>query len=349
MDKSKVELIVPNSLFGNRADLIISILLKDISRSRIKQWIEDGFVLVNNKTITPKQKLFTSDKIVVFIQQDDRELQFKPESLELDTIFSDDDIAVLNKPSGLVVHPADGNWAGTLLNRILYHFPENKSLPRAGIVHRLDKDTSGLLVIALNESSQLKLIKQLQEKTVYREYRAIVWGNINTPGSINEPIGRHPKNRVKMSVNKINGKSAVTNYEPIENFQYHTYVKCILETGRTHQIRVHMQHIGKPIVGDQTYGFKKILPFKNFPRNLIDIITNFPRQALHAKKLGLNHPRTNKEMSWEIKLPDDFSDLLDNIRGIQTEDEDIIFNKTTKAIEDIYGDEVLENFEQDDN
>ena len=216
MAQNKVKLIVPDSLFGNRADHIVSMLLKDISRSRVKQWIEKGFVLINDKPITPKQKLFTGEKIVVFIQQDDRELQFEPENLELDIIFSDDDVAVLNKPSGLVVHPADGNWTGTLLNRILYHFPENKSLPRAGIVHRLDKDTSGLLVIALNESSQLKLIKQLQERKVYREYRAILWGNLNLSGAINEPIGRHPKNRIKMSVNKINGKTAVTNYEPIE-------------------------------------------------------------------------------------------------------------------------------------
>ena len=349
MAQNKVELIVPDYLFGNRADHIVSMLLKDISRSRVKQWIEKGFVLIDDKPITPKQKIFTGEKIVVFIQQDDRELQFEPENLELDIIFSDDDIAVLNKPSGLVVHPADGNWTGTLLNRILYHFPENKSLPRAGIVHRLDKDTSGLLVIALNESSQLKLIKQLQEKKVYREYRAIVWGNLNLPGSINEPIGRHPKNRIKMSVNTINGKTAITNYEPIENFHYHTHVKCILETGRTHQIRVHMQHIGKPIVGDPTYGFKKILPFKNLPRNLIDIIINFPRQALHAKKLGLSHPRTNKEMSWEIKLPDDFSHLLGHIRDIEIEDTNIDFNKMPTLNQDLYGDEALEDFEQDDN
>jgi 23S rRNA pseudouridine1911/1915/1917 synthase len=349
MTENKVELIVPDYLFGNRADHIVSTLLKNYSRSRVKQWIEKGFVLVNEKTIIPKQKLFTGEKIIVFIQKDDRDLQFKPDNLELEIIYSDDDIAVLNKPSGLVVHPADGNWTGTLLNRILYHFPENKSLPRAGIVHRLDKDTSGLLVIALNESSQLKLIQQLQEKRVYREYRAIVWGNLNLSGSINEPIGRHPKNRVKMSVNKINGKAAITNYEPIENFQYHTYVKCILETGRTHQIRVHMQHIGKPIVGDPTYGYKKILPFKNFPINFIDIIANFPRQALHAKKLGLNHPRTNKEMSWEIKLPDDFSCLLGHIRDIKIDSRDTVFNKLPKVNEDLPDIEVFEDFEQDDN
>ena len=349
MAENKVELIVPDYLFGNRADHIVSVLLKDISRTRVKHWIEKGFVLINGKSITPRQKLYTGEKIIVFIQKDERELQFNSENLELDIIFSDNDIAVLNKPSGLVVHPADGNWTGTLLNRILHHFPENKSLPRAGIVHRLDKDTSGLLVIALNASSQLKLIKQLQEKKVYREYRAIVWGNLNLPGSINEPIGRHPKNRIKMSVNKINGKTAVTNYEPIENFHYHTYVKCILETGRTHQIRVHMQHIGKPIVGDPTYGYKKILPFKNLPRKLIEFITNFPRQALHAKKLGLSHPKTNKEISWEIKLPDDFSHLLDLIREIQIEDRDIDFIKMPTANQDLYGDEVHEDFEQDDN
>ncbi|NDB80747.1 RNA pseudouridine synthase, partial [archaeon] len=188
MAENKVILIVPNFLFGNRADHTISILLKDYSRSRVKQWIEKGFVLVDDKPITPKQKLFTGEKIVVFIQNDEKELQFKPENLDLETIYDDNDIAVINKPSNLVVHPANGNWSGTLLNRILYHYPKNKFLPRAGIVHRLDKDTSGLLVIALNEASQLKLIQQLQAKTVYREYRAIVWGNLTASGTINEPI-----------------------------------------------------------------------------------------------------------------------------------------------------------------
>lgn len=349
MIENKVELIVPESLFGYRADHVLSVLLDDYSRSRIKQWIEKGFVLVGGKRITPKQKLFTGENIIVFIQQDDRELQFIPENIKLDIIYSDEDIAVINKPSGLVVHPADGNWSGTLLNGILNIFPDNKLLPRAGIVHRLDKETSGLLVIALNEASQLNLIQQLQAKSVYREYRAIVWGNITSIGSVDEPIGRHPKNRVKMCVNKINGKPAVTNYEPIEMFLHHTYLKCILETGRTHQIRVHMQHIGRPLVGDPVYGFRKILPSRKLPDKVIDMVMKFPRQALHAKKLGLIHPKTNKKMTWEAKLPHDFLELLNVIREIPLSDNAFKFdNLANEAYERDFDYDSFDEIEQDD-
>ena len=349
MADNKVELIVPESLTGNRADHVISILLNDYSRSRIKQWIENGFVLIGNKKITPKQKLISDERIIVYIQADDKELQYKPENIDIEVIYYDEDIAVINKRAGLVVHPADGNWSGTLLNGILNIFPNNKLLPRAGIVHRLDKETSGLLVIALNEISQLKLIQQLQAKTIYREYRAIIWGNINAKGFIDEPVGRHPKNRIKMSVNKINGKNAVTKYEPIENFEYHTYLKCILETGRTHQIRVHMQHIKKPLVGDPVYGFKKILPFKGISKKFIDMVTNFPRQALHAKKLELIHPKTNKKMSWEVKLPDDFSDLLNALRETPSVGMDHEQQRTSYDTYKKYLDKSnLEDFEEDD-
>jgi len=350
MAQNKVELIVPESLFGYRADHVISMLLNDYSRSRIKQWIEKGFVLVENEIITPKQKMLTGQKIIVYIQPEEKELQYQPEHIGLDIIYSDKDIAVINKPSGLVVHPAEGNWTGTLLNGILDIFPDNKLLPRAGIVHRLDKDTSGLLVIALNEISQLNLIKQLQAKTVYREYRAIVCGNIISNGLVDEPIGRHPKNRVKMSVNKINGKPAVTKYEPIEVFQHHTYLKCILETGRTHQIRVHMQYIGSPLVGDPMYGFKKIFPFKGMPKKFIDLVINFPRQALHAKKLGLVHPATNKKMSWEAKLPDDFYDLLNIMRDAPLMEKQLdTYLYTSDDHEDTLDDESFEDFDLDDN
>jgi 23S rRNA pseudouridine1911/1915/1917 synthase len=350
MPENKVELIVPEYLFGNRADHVISLLLNDYSRSRIKQWIEKGFVLVENEIITPKQKMLTGQKITVYIQPEEKELQFQPEHIKLDVIYSDNDIAVINKPSGLVVHPAEGNWTGTLLNGILDIFPDNKLLPRAGIVHRLDKETSGLLVIALNEISQLNLIKQLQAKTVYREYRAIVCGNIISNGLVDEPIGRHPKNRVKMCVNKLNGKHAVTKYEPIEVFQHHTYLKCILETGRTHQIRVHMQYIGRPLVGDPMYGFKKIFPFKGMPKKFIDLVVNFPRQALHAKKLGLVHPTTNKKMHWDIKLPDDFSDLLNVMRSAPLMDNEFdISSYTSNDYEDTIDDESFEDFDLDDN
>lgn len=315
MAENKVELIVTELYLGNRADQTISFLMPDISRSKIKQWIDQGYILINDELINPKKKVLTGDRITVFIQNDDKNLQFLPEDIDFHIIYSDNDIAVINKPPGLVVHPADGNWTGTLLNGILKKFPLNKFLPRAGIVHRLDKDTSGLLVIALNDLAQQSLIYQLQNKTVYREYRAIVWGDIYCSGKINEPIGRHPKNRIKMSVNKINGKDAVTNYEPIENFTYHSYIKCILETGRTHQIRVHMNHNKTPIVGDPIYGYKKIFPFKkNINKDFVDKLLQFPRQALHAKKLGLIHPASNKQMVWDIKLPDDFLDLLETIR-----------------------------------
>jgi 23S rRNA pseudouridine1911/1915/1917 synthase len=314
MAENKVELIVTEAYLGNRADQTISCLLPDISRSKIKQWIDQGYILINDELINPKKKVLTGDRITVFIQNDDKNLQFLPEDIDFHIIYSDNDIAVINKPPGLVVHPADGNWTGTLLNGILKKFPLNKFLPRAGIVHRLDKDTSGLLVIALNDLAQQSLIYQLQNKTVYREYRAIVWGDIYCSGKISEPIGRHPKNRIKMSVNKINGKDAVTNYEPIENFTYHSYIKCILETGRTHQIRVHMNHNKTPIVGDPIYGYKKIFPFKkNINKDFVDKLLQFPRQALHAKKLGLIHPASNKQMVWDIKLPDDFLDLLETI------------------------------------
>ena len=331
MADNRVELIVTEPYLGNRADQTISCLLPDISRSRIKQWIEQGYILINDELINPNKKVITGDRITVFIQNDDKNLQFLPEDINFDIIYYDDDIAVINKPPGLVVHPADGNWTGTLLNGILKRFPLNKSLPRAGIVHRLDKDTSGLLVIGLNDLAQQNLIYQLQNKSAYREYRAIVWGDIYRSGKINEPIGRHPKNRIKMSVNKINGKDAVTNYEPIENFTYHSYIKCILETGRTHQIRVHMNHNKTPIVGDPMYGYKKIFPFKkNINKDFVDKLLHFPRQALHAKKLGLIHPSSNKQMIWDIKLPDDFLDLLETIRDYSSvnKNDEFSLNKT---------------------
>lgn len=319
MKENKVEFIVPESLNGKRADLIISSLLSDISRSKVKAWIEGGHILVNGLSVSPRKKLLTGENIIVCFQPDAKELQFEPENLDLDIIYKDNDIAVINKPAGLVVHPAEGNWSGTLLNGLLHHFPLNRSLPRAGIVHRLDKDTSGLLVIALNNFSQQELVKQLQNKTVYREYRALVWGDIANPGTINEPIGRHPKNRIKMAVNNINGKNSVTHFEVIENFTYHTYIKCILETGRTHQIRVHLQFNKTPIVGDQIYGYKKIISIKNSSSEHISKVINFGRQALHAKKLGLVHPKTNLKMSWNTKIPNDFMSLLKSASKLNTQ------------------------------
>ena len=314
MTNDKREIVVPENLSGKRLDTIVHELLTEFSRSKIQQWINDGHVKVDGQVLLSKKKLYGGEYIEISIQPDLALTSFEPEDIELHIVFSDDDIAVINKPVGMVVHPAAGNWSGTMLNAILNYFPNNKTLPRAGIVHRLDKDTSGLLVIAKNETSQNNLIKQLQNKTVHREYRAIVWGQIWQNRTIKEPIGRHPKNRKKMAVNKINGKPSVTHYEVLERFAFHTYIKCNLETGRTHQIRVHMQHNDSPIVGDPIYGFKKIIPSKEFSENLKNSTLNFKRQALHATKLGLVHPVTHKNMFWEIPLPEDMRNLLQVIR-----------------------------------
>jgi len=319
MTIDKREILVPEHLSGKRLDFVIHELVNDFSRSKIQQWIQQGHVKVNGLIFQPKKKLYGGELLEIFVQKDQEKLQFEAENIDLDIIFSDDDIAIINKPVGMVVHPAAGNWSGTMLNGILNYYPNNRLLPRAGIVHRLDKDTSGLLVIAKNEIAQNNLIKQLQKKSVHREYRAIVWGQIWQNKTIHKPIGRHPRNRLKMAINEINGKDSITHFEILERFAFHTYLKCNLETGRTHQIRVHMQHNQTPIVGDPIYGFKKIIPSKEFSENLKNNVLNFNRQALHAIKLGLIHPTTNEEMFWEINLPSDMKNLLQVIRQETTE------------------------------
>jgi 23S rRNA pseudouridine1911/1915/1917 synthase len=352
MPDNIVELIVPDEYFGSRADLIISHLLPEFSRSQIKSWIDNGYVFVEGEKITSKKKLLSGNKILVNIQPNQQELIFEPQNLNLNVVYSDNDIAIINKPPGLVVHPAAGNWSGTLLNGLLYHFPNNINLPRAGIVHRLDKDTSGLLAVALNSNAQQSLVQQLQSKTVYREYRAIVWGNISSRGLINEPIGRHPKIRTKMAINRNKGKEAITKFEPLEKFYYHTYVKCLLETGRTHQIRVHMQYNNTPIIGDPVYGYKKIIKTRNLPKNILDSIVGFKRQALHAKKISFIHPESLKKMHWEVDLPNDFHNLLKSIRNHASVKEDTFYNlNNTLEKKEIFdsGNFLAENLEFDDN
>lgn len=213
----------------------------------------------------------------------------------------------------MVVHPAAGNWSGTLLNALLFHAPSLKDVPRAGIVHRLDKETSGLLVVAKTIAAQTHLVRQLQARTVKREYRAIVWGQLWKNGTINQPIGRDPRARTKMAINKM-GKPAITHYEILERFSVQTYLRCNLETGRTHQIRVHMQHLKAPLVGDPVYGYKNIVPIRAMTQTLRDAVADFHRQALHAIKLGLIHPATEEFIEWQIDLPDDMKMLLEAMR-----------------------------------
>ena len=317
-----IRLIVPMSLGGERLDVALQQMLPAHSRSRLQTWIKAGFVTLNQVGVTPKTKVWGGEQIDIAPQVNPQEQAFSPENIPLNIVYEDDTILVINKPAGLVVHPAAGNWSGTLLNALLYHLPQLSDVPRAGIVHRLDKDTSGLLVVAKTLEAQTSLVRQLQARTVKREYRAIVWGQLWRNGTINQPIGRHSHARTKMAISRT-GKPAITHYEVLERFGVHTYLRCQLETGRTHQIRVHMQFLKAPMLGDTVYGIGNIIPHKHMTQTLRDAVTGFNRQALHAVKLGLIHPKNNTFMEWQIELADDMRVLLEAMRheDVPTEDD----------------------------
>ena len=306
-------LIIPQDLGGLRLDQALQRLLPEHSRSRLQAWIKEGLVTVDGAPSTAKNKVWGGEQILVQVQEKPEAIAFKAQDIPLNIVFEDEHILVINKPAGMVVHPAAGNWEGTLLNAILHHVPHAKDLPRAGIVHRLDKDTSGLLVVAKTLEAQTSLVRQLQARTVKREYRTIVWGQIWRNGKIDQPIGRHSHARTKMAINRM-GKPAVTHYEVLERFGVHTYLRCNLETGRTHQIRVHMQFLKAPIVGDPVYGYRGIVPLRLMTETLQEAVLGFNRQALHAIKLGLIHPATNQPMEWQIELADDMKGLLEAMR-----------------------------------
>lgn len=312
-ENTSQKLIVPAELGGKRLDIALQQLLPEHSRSRLQAWIKDGLVKLNGQSATSKTKVWGGEDVLVSPPPDLQAQAFKPEDIPLDIVYEDDALLVINKPAGLVVHPAAGNWGGTLLNALLFHFPELASVPRAGIVHRLDKETSGLLVVAKTLEAQTSLVRQLQARSVKREYRTIVWGQVWRNGKIDEPIGRHPHARTKMAVTRT-GKPAVTHYEVLERFGTNTYMRCHLETGRTHQIRVHMQHIKAPMVGDPQYGIGNIIPHKLMGETLREAVSNFKRQALHAIKLGLSHPVTDEWMEWQIDLTEDMRLLLEVMR-----------------------------------
>jgi len=297
---TQISLNIPMHLGGERLDIALQQMLPQHSRSRLQTWIKAGLVTLNNQATTAKTKVWGGEQVVVMPQVNPQEQAFLAENIPLDIVFEDDTILVLNKPAGLVVHPAAGNWSGTLLNALLYHVPQLADVPRAGIVHRLDKDTSGLLVVAKTLEAQTSLVRQLQARTVKREYRAIVWGIMWRHGTVNQPIGRHSHARTKMAISRT-GKPAVTHYEVLERFG-------------THQIRVHMQFLKAPIVGDSVYGIGNIIPHKQMTQTLRDSITGFNRQALHAIKLGLIHPKTEEFMEWQIELADDMKALLEAMR-----------------------------------
>ena len=301
-------IIIPERMTGDRLDVALSEMLPDYSRSKITAWIKSGDALINNKAFKPKDKV-NGSQIVILSLNKKQNNDWSAENIALNIVFEDEDIIIINKPFGLVTHPGAGNWNGTLANALLYYDLELSKLDRAGIVHRLDKNTSGLMVIARNEKSQKYLVEQLQSHSVVREYSAIVYGHMISGGSVNDPIGRDPKDRIKQAVSS-NGKDATTHYRVIDRFKSHTHVKAILETGRTHQIRVHLSHIGYPLLGDPMYGGRVRFP-KKASEILKESLLGFKRQALHSKKLTLNHPSTGELMSWKAPLPDDMLELLD--------------------------------------
>lgn len=303
--------IVPDDMIGLRFDQAAASLFSDFSRERLKSWIQDGQLTVNDKPIKPKNRCLGGEVIKLNVTLTSQN-STAPEAMALDIIYEDDDILVVNKPVGLVVHPGAGNWSGTLVNGLLHHDPKLNELPRAGLVHRIDKDTSGLLVIAKNLAAQHHLSKQLADKTVYRIYDAVVVGHVIAGGTVDEPIKRHPVERTRMSV-QPGGRASVTHYRVLERFGSHTLVQAQLETGRTHQIRVHLTHIGFPLVGDPVYSSRRRLPQGASP-HLVKTLQNFKRQALHAKKLGLVHPVSGKNMQFEAPWPDDFTQLVQALR-----------------------------------
>ena len=300
------------SYIGQRIDQIAAMVWSDFSREKLKQWIKDGNLLVNGQPVKPK---FKSDGFETLTLNVELEAQTRslPEDIPLDIVYEDDDIIVINKPVGMVVHPGAGNMTGTLVNALLHHYPKSSELARAGLVHRIDKDTSGLLVVAKNLEAQFALSKQLEKKTVYRVYDLIVYGNIIAGGTIDEPIKRHPVDRVKMAV-LPGGKEAVTHYNVKERFQHFTRIQARLETGRTHQIRVHFSYLGYGLVGDQVYMPRVRMP-AGASQLLDDALRGFKRQALHAATLGLKHPRTKEEMTFNAPWPEDFANLVEVLRS----------------------------------
>jgi 23S rRNA pseudouridine1911/1915/1917 synthase len=309
MDPTKHK--VPTEWHGFRIDVVLAQLLPTYSRAQLSSWIKQGFITLNSKKVKPKDKVLAQDTIAIEV---DLTLQIKSletyvgEDIPLDIIYEDEQLLVINKPAGMVVHPAAGNYEHTLVQALLYYDPKLQQLPRAGLVHRLDKDTTGLLLIAKTLESHTYLIRAMQERKIQRFYITLVKGAVISGGTISTLYGRHPTNRLKMAVCK-QGKEAVTHYTIIKKYDFSTLLKVKLETGRTHQIRVHMAHMNHPVIGDQLYGKKMQFP-ANLDSTLLQLFQNFKRQALHAANLSFMHPTTQKLLTFEAPLPHDFQTIL---------------------------------------
>jgi 23S rRNA pseudouridine1911/1915/1917 synthase len=302
---------IPDELAGQRLDQALARMFPDYSRSRLKAWLLDGSVLVDGASWRPRDPVQGGETVVLNVTAD-VVVRAEPEPMALEIVFEDDDLLVINKPAGLVVHPGAGNASGTLMNGLLAHVPQLESLPRAGIVHRLDKDTSGLLLVAKSLPAHTALVRALADRTISRQYLAICNGVLTGGGKIDAAIDRHPVDRTRMAVRET-GRPAVTHYTVIERFRAHTFVKVVLETGRTHQIRVHFAHRRHPLVGDPVYGGRLALP-AGASEALRDALRSFRRQALHAERLQLKHPVTGEDLSFEAPPPKDFEALLQTLR-----------------------------------
>ena len=298
---------VPDELAGMRLDQCLAEMFPDYSRSKLQTWIKAERVKVDGQILRGREKL-DGGEVVELDAEAEVVLTSEPEDMPLDVVYEDESLLIINKPAGLVVHPAAGHWQGTLVNALLNHEPRLNVLPRAGIVHRLDKDTSGLLMIAKTLPAHTSLVEQLQERSINREYMALVKGWMTAGGTIDEPIGRHPSDRKRNTVRR-DGKEAITHYRLEQRFKRHTLIRVKLETGRTHQIRVHMSHIHYPLVGDPVYGGRFQMPADCNPA-LAEALRNFKRQALHAARLGLEHPETGEYCEWEQAMPEDMQHLI---------------------------------------
>ncbi|MFV1992513.1 MAG: 23S rRNA pseudouridine(1911/1915/1917) synthase RluD [Acidiferrobacterales bacterium] len=312
MSNEVLHLEIDATMAGRRLDQVLAALLPSYSRVRIQQWIKDGQVTIASQVPRQRDKVSLGQIVEINVPEEE-EIPWQAEEIKLNIIFEDEHLIVTEKPAGLVVHPGAGNYSGTLLNALLHHDPGLAKLARAGIVHRLDKNTSGLLVVARNEAARLSLIQQLQDRSLKREYLTVVQGTIIAGGEINQPIGRHFRDRTKMAITP-SGKPALTTYRVSEKYRQHTLLKVNLSTGRTHQIRVHMAFIKHPVLGDPVYGGRLKLP-KNITEEFRDILTGFKRQALHAQKLGLVHPKTAENMTWESPVPEDMKCLISALKS----------------------------------
>ena len=302
---------VPEELAGLRLDQALARMFPAYSRSRLKEWLLAGAITVDGGSKRPRDPV-SGGEAIVLVPQAEVEVEARPEPMRLDVIHEDDDVLVVNKPAGLVVHPGAGNTSGTLMNGLLHHAPQLEEVPRAGIVHRIDKDTTGLLLVAKNLTAHTALVRQLAEREISREYLAVCNGVLTGGGTIDEPIARHPVDRKRMSV-QADGKSAVTHYAVLERFRSFTYIRVRLETGRTHQIRVHFAWRRHALVGDQVYGGRLALP-KGASEPVVEVLRRFKRQALHAARLQFAHPSAGTTLELEAQVPADFDALLNVLR-----------------------------------